>query len=519
MKITTIATIYIGSYEICLKIQELPSKKVIRDVENICCRTNVGQEIFTRQYIGSQAVDELCERLNEFLHISQTYQCDECLVYASNTWKYAENMVFVQDQIRIRTGLSIKVLNNSEQRYLSYKTVSVMHEFPAITQEGCALIDVGGRSLQVTLFEKGHMILTKQVPLGTLRVMRIVALLRSKTGHPENQILEMAEKEMDGFRALFGGNKRVKHVIMLGNYLKDVCRDVLKTPAEAGVSDSTEIEIVMSLGQFKDHMKGICKSSAETLDQTFDFINVNDPVFIPSMMMYYGLAKAFKADYIWVPGFSLNDGIAHQYAQQKKILHPVHDYEDDVLSCAREIARRYHSDEKHIDAMEQFALAVFDAAKKIHGMGRRERLLLRTAVYLHDCGKYVCLAGHGQMSYHIIMASELIGLNHRERKIIALAVKYHESGLDPYVELRDEISQADYMTVAKLAAILRLTNALDRSHKQKMQEFKVVRKDRELIITVKSEDHFYWEQAKFDQQADIFEKVFCLKPILKEKRV
>lgn len=519
MKITTIASIYIGSYEICLKIQELPSKKIIRDVDTIRYRIEVGQEIYTKKFIGSEKVDELCEILNEFYQISQTYRCDECLVYASSAWYQAKNMIFVLDQIKIRTGLSIQVLSNSEQRYLSYKSVSVMNEFPEITRQGCAIIDVGGRSLQITIFEKGHMTLTKQIPLGTLRVLRIMSLLRQKTGHPEKQILEMSEKEMAAFRALYGRNKKVKHIIVLGNYLKDICTGQLKTPAELAFSEDSEHKTVMEIKDFETYMEQICECSIEELAERFESLNSNDPVLFPNMMMYYGLAKSFRGEMVWIPGFLLNDGIAYDYAQKSKILSPVHDYEDDVLSCAKEMARRYQCDEKHIDAMERFALAVFDAAKKTHGMAKRERLLLRTAVYLHDIGKYVCLAGHSQMSYHMIMASEIIGLSHRERKIIALAVKYHGIALDPYEELLEDVSKEDYMLVAKLSSILRLTDALDRSHKQKMQEFKVVRKDRQLVITVRSDNKFYWEQEKFQQQAEHFEQVFCLKPVLKEKRI
>ena len=148
----------------------------------------------------------------------------------------------------------------------------------------------------------------------------------------------------------------------------------------------------------------------------------------------------------------------------------------------------------------------------------RDRLLLQAAVSLHDCGKSVSMADHADMSYHIIMGSEILGLTHSERQVIAFAVKYHKVELAPYEELKDILNMEEYILVAKIAAILRLANALDRSHKQKIQELKVVLKEKQLVMTVDVTKNSVWEQIRFEQQADLFEQVFSLQPVLKEKR-
>lgn len=67
-------------------------------------------------------------------------------------------------------------------------------------------------------------------------------------------------------------------------------------------------------------------------------------------------------------------------------------------------------------------------------MGRRERLLLRIATLLHDCGKYISLVNLGECSYAIIMATEIIGLSHREREIVANIVRYNHLEFDYSME-------------------------------------------------------------------------------------
>lgn len=519
MKIVTLASIYIGSYEICMKIQELlPGKKQIHDVDQIRSRLDLGREVYENGRIGYKKVDELCEVLNEFNEISQSYRCDECLVFAGSTFKNASNMIFVLEQIRVRTGISIQVLSNSEQRALGYKVVSGMEDFPLLIQEGCVLIDVGGRSIQITVFDAGHMVFTKQVAIGSLRLLQALSLARSNEEKREKQILEMVEKEIVAFRSIYGNGRTPRHLIFMGQYLDEIFHNKLKSPKLLGMESGSDVKTVMPAGTFHEKIKNIYRSDMDALSDKYDFLNVNDPNFKPSMIMYDGLVRELQPEFIWITGFEMTDGIACDYALKKKILKNPHDYDDDILSSAREIAARYKCHEPHIKAMEKIAVAVFNASKKVNGMTVRDRLLLQTAVYLHDCGKYVSMADHADMSYHIIMGSEILGLTHSERQVIAFAVKYHKVEFAPYEELKDILNMEEYILVAKIAAILRLANALDRSHKQKIQELKVVLKEKQLVMTVDVTKNSVWEQIRFEQQADLFEQVFSLQPVLKEKR-
>ena len=161
---------------------------------------------------------------------------------------------------------------------------------------------------------------------------------------------------------------------------------------------------------------------------------------------------------------------------------------------------------------------IFHAIQKVHGMGSREQLLLQVAAILHDCGKFVSLANGPDCAYDIIMASEIIGLSHLEREIVASTVRYNTRPLDPYEQVADKMDVQSYMTAAKLAAILRVSNALDRSHKQKFSTIKVVLKNKELLITVETKDDIILEKGLLANKSDSFEAIFGIKPVLREKK-
>ena len=164
-------------------------------------------------------------------------------------------------------------------------------------------------------------------------------------------------------------------------------------------------------------------------------------------------------------------------------------------------------------------MKIFDTIRKQNGLTERDKLLLEVSVILHDCGKFVSLVNSAQCAYEIIMASEIIGLTHLEREIVALTILYNSTQLDLYEDLSDRIDYDSYLKVAKLSAILRVANALDQSHKQKFKNVKTSLKGRELIITLEAFEDISLEKALFENKTAYFENVFSIKPVLKQKKI
>ena len=71
------------------------------------------------------------------------------------------------------------------------------------------------------------------------------------------------------------------------------------------------------------------------------------------------------------------------------------------------------------------------------------------------------------------------------------------------------------MTAAKLTAIIRVANVLDRSHKQKIEEIRAVVKDQELIMTVTAREDMTLERGLLEEPGDFFEEIFSIRPVLK----
>ena len=153
-------------------------------------------------------------------------------------------------------------------------------------------------------------------------------------------------------------------------------------------------------------------------------------------------------------------------------------------------------------------------------MGNRERLLLQIATTLHDCGKYISMTNLAECSYNILKSTEIIGISGREQTIVACVVRFNHDAFSYKTILAEEpaLDAESCMTVARLTAILRVANALDRSHRQKFGDFQIRIQDRKMIITVETGKDISLEKGLFSQRADFFEEVFGIKPVIKQKK-
>jgi exopolyphosphatase/guanosine-5'-triphosphate,3'-diphosphate pyrophosphatase len=237
------------------------------------------------------------------------------------------------------------------------------------------------------------------------------------------------------------------------------------------------------------------------------------------------LIEIFGGETIWAPGVCLCDGIAYEYAEKSKLLTDSekvvhHDFEQDILACARDVSRRYHSIEHKTREREEIALTIFDSMKKKHGLSKRDRLLLQLAAILSECGRYISLANVGESSYNIIKATEIIGLSHHERDIVATVAKYTTESFDYYGALDGGtgMDKDSYLRIAKLTAIIRLSEVLDFAHSGKIKKLKVVNEDDEMFLIMETNADMSLEFGLFKRNSAFFEEVFNIKPVLRQKK-
>ncbi|MCM1568703.1 MAG: HD domain-containing protein [Roseburia sp.] len=515
MSVKTFAAIDVGSFELTMKIFEFSGKNNIREIDSVSRRLDLGSDTYAHGKISNEKIDELSRTLAEFRSVMNSYQVDDYRAYGTSAIRETRNTTILQDQIAQRTGVFIKVLSNSEQRFLDYKSVAAKGEsFRKIIEEKTAIVDIGGGSIQISLFDNDTLVSTQNLRLGVLRLQEMLTHLNAGSHQTEELIDEMATAQLSVYKKLYLKEREIKNIIIIDDYISSwVLRRTEKEGRKSTIG-AEDFEELMQILRTKNRTE-----AAKQLKVSEEKI----PLVLISAILTHRIAKLMGASQIWVPGVSLCDGMAYEYAEEIKMFRGEHDFEKDIIACALNISKRYMGSRKRAETLENITTTIFDSMKKLHGMGKRERLYLQIAAMLHDCGKYISMINIGETSYDIIMATEIIGLSHGEREIVANIVKFNHSPFvynDFYRQTAEKMPEhTRYLTVAKLTAIMRLANSLDRSHKQKLKGLKASLQDNKLILTIDTQEDVALEKGFFGINADFFQEVFSVEPILKTKKI
>ncbi len=180
------------------------------------------------------------------------------------------------------------------------------------------------------------------------------------------------------------------------------------------------------------------------------------------------------------------------------------------LNAVLELARLYNYDSGHSHQVECLVGTLFMELESLHNLGREDRKLLEYASILHDIGYYVSAKGHHQHAMMMILQEPLPELTREEKTIIANLARYHrKSGPDAVKHTTFGIlSDENKQRVMLLAPILRLADALDRSHQGLVQElFCDIREDA-VTIYVGSEAELPVETAAVERKGDLFRQVY-----------
>src|SRR3569623_515348 len=141
--------------------------------------------------------------------------------------------------------------------------------------------------------------------------------------------------------------------------------------------------------------------------------------------------------------------------------------------CVMELARRGHFDEPHAQHVTRLALSLFDQTRELHELGEDDEELLEYAGLLHDIGFHISPSGHHKHAAYLIETAGMAGFSRDEVEVMALTARYHRKAEPPARRPRATVrrhpticalSRKTRKRVRYLAALLRLADALDRTH-------------------------------------------------------
>jgi len=497
-----VAVLDMGASAIRLVIAEAPPGEPMRVLSEASRGVLLGRDTFSGGLIRPQTWDAAFSALAGFREIIDAHEVQRIRAVATSAVREARNGQAFLDRVHRDTGISFEIINEAEESRLVYLAVRhALGRHAALAGAWTLLVEVGGGSTSLTLLERGQPSRSGVYALGAVRLRQQldlrrhrhdlqVALLRRAIANVVEQIrVEIPLRRVTQMVAIGGDIRLAASEIAAHESRGDGIREI---PREGFLVFCDEVE----------------RLDDDALVSRFRLPAVDAETLVPALLVYRTLLSETTARRVVVSDATLRAGLLLD------LLAPdggqgAGDFERQVLASAEAVGQRFQFDAEHGRHVAALATSLFEALRDEHGLGDRDRLLLQTASLLHDIGIYISLRAHHKHSQYLLAASQIFGLSDEETAVVSNIARYHRRGTPrrshlPYMEL----DRPDRLLVNKLAAILRLANALDAEHLQKVQGLQLVRTGKTWVLELEGTGDLTMEQMAATARADMFTEVF-----------
>lgn len=499
-----LAAIDVGSNAIRLTVGTVSSDRNLHIKENIREPVRLGQDVFTKGTITEETIEKVCEAFTKFRTIIDAHEVKFTKAVATSATREALNRELFIDRVLQVSGIEIAVISGEEEARLIHMAVAA--KVP-LKKNRAMLIDIGGGSAEITLTADGQIISTESYKMGTVRLLQ---LLGGKKGG-EKQFNQLVREYVDATQKRMKkelGKEKIDLCVGTGGNI-EALGDLRKQLFDKDRTELTTDE----LDQLVKKLQGM--SYEERVQQLLLRPDRAD-VIVPASIVLQKVAKQAGVNEIKIPAVGLKDGvlldmIEELYGEKRTSSRA------QVITSALQLGRKYMFDEQHGQAVAQYAVQLFDETRSLHNLSIEYRLVLEVAALLHDIGHYVNMMGHHKHTQYLIMASPLIGLGKEQTALIANIARYHRKS---FPKLQHEayrvLPSKDRVIVSKLAAILRLADAMDNEHASRVASFTVEYKKPKFVMTLKGEGDLLLEKWALMKKASLFEDVYSVKFSLAE---
>src|SRR6185369_10384164 len=204
---------------------------------------------------------------------------------------------------------------------------------------------------------------------------------------------------------------------------------------------------------------------------------------------------------------ALREGIIADYvATNRPGMLLVDEFPDLRRRPVMELARRCQFREDHGTHVARMALSIFDQTRRLHKLAAGDGELLEYAALLHDIGFYISPHRHHRHSAYLILNHAMTGFSRSEVRVIALAARHHRK-VEPRRGhgLMRLLSKGDRRRVRYLAAILRIADALDRTHARLVRAVRCSISPRTVEVRVDADGDPELELWAARRKGDLFE--------------
>jgi exopolyphosphatase / guanosine-5'-triphosphate,3'-diphosphate pyrophosphatase len=501
------AAIDIGSNSTRLAVAEVEPARAVRTLASDREVTRLGTSVFSEGLVSREAMEHLCRVLQRFRGTIAQHHATGIRAVATSAVRDARNQDDFLRRASDAAGVPVEIISGIEEARLIHAGLQSVWPHP---DKRLLIIDIGGGSAEAIVSESGRVTAAFSRPLGAVRLKELFLQsdppdaddLDRLSGYIDEKLAGAVKKiGQGGFDRVVATSSTAAAVVCAVNGIGRKARlDADRKRATTAQVERLAEELSTLRLAARRKKTGIGPRRAE--------------IIVGGATVLARMLRAFGARSVYYSVAGVRDGIIADLAA-RRVGADLARLDREQRRIVEGMAKRFGVDVRHARKTAELAAALFDGLKPVHALPAASGKLLEAAAYLSDIGHYVSDMGHHKHSQYIVANADLPAFTAEERGMIAQLCRFHRKSMPSARHVAyQNLSPANQRLVLRLVPILRLADALDRSHDQRVETLAVELQSNKVVIALRSDADTNLELWAGEQAAEVFRHVYGLPLVL-----
>jgi exopolyphosphatase / guanosine-5'-triphosphate,3'-diphosphate pyrophosphatase len=496
-----IAAIDAGSNAVRLAVARAFSALDIEPLMNERYSLRLGESVFVRHRFSEELLKKGVKAFRHFREIMDEFGVTRYRAVATSASREARNRDAFLREIKLRTGIRLEVINSSEESRLGRVAV-----FAALGPESPlrCIADLGGGSLEVSILRDHSIEQAAQLPVGTVRLMTTLNIPGVIRPAEAEQVRKYVRALLES-RLPARPNVGEQVAVALGGNAETLA-NIAPGPRLHGLS-------TLELSLLRERLPELLERDVRDRMKTYGIRRDRADVIGIAAIIFLTLARYLNIRFFLIPSVGLREGLIHEIAREAFSRTEPHRYDEaarQLLASTRTFARRLQKDQTHAEHVRELSILLFDQLQPVHHLPPQARVLLEAGALMHDTGHMISHRGHHKHGEYLVLNGDIPGLEGRDRAIVAALARYHNRKSEPagHHLAYSALNNNDKRVARRLAAILRIAEALDHSHRQRVMQLRSSFQRGAVALQVTARGDAAEDLLDAGRASDLFEKEF-----------
>ena len=499
-----IAAIDAGSNAVRLSVARAFSALDIEPLVNERYSLRLGEGVFLRHRFSEEIFKKGIKAFRHFREIMEEFDVTRYRAVATSASREARNREAFLRRIKQKSGIQLEVISSAEESRLG--RVAAVAALGAEKPPRC-IADLGGGSLEISLLREHTVEQSAQLPVGTVRLMTTLNIPGVIRPTEAEQVRRYVRALLES-RLPSRPNLGEQVAVALGGNAEALA-NIAPGPRLHGFS-------TLEVSLLRERLPDLLRRDVRERMKAYALRRDRADVIGIAAITFATLGRYLNIRNFSIPGVGIREGLIQEIAREAFSRTEPHRYDAaarQILVATRSYARRLQKDQTHAEHVRELSVLLFDQLQPVHHLPAQSRVLLEAGALLHDAGHMISHRAHHKHGEYLALHGDVPGLEGRDRAIVAALARYHNRKSEPagHHPAYSLLNNNDKRIARRLAAVLRIAEALDHSHRQRVMQVRVSFQRGAAGIQVIARGDAAEDLLDANRSAELFEKEFHVK--------